>query len=481
MRILESCYLFFVVEIVVFYHFNMVSFLILKLRMLKERTLIVDFGDAVPGGVSVHDLYMEFAKMEVKLDTRYVWGDQRDDEFPEIVGNEPSRKYWKNVKRVFVMTRKHIGSQCRGCIEACSARRAELIAKGYSEHEAALRANYILESRPSINYDHEWKEPVVGIKWEYFPNVVVLEISVEHSSKFDLSALGGQLRSLNIEGRCEGVQLVGLDKMRTLVWLDLSGIDCATCFKGIGLLTALQVLRIRTELCKQEEEDSHGLELPEFDKCIHLQELVLFCPCLKAFPNLARMKSLREVVFEGCTRPTEVLGLGSHMAEMKELRLSRCESLRQFPGVGDIDSLQVLVVDGSALAVKEFPELNSLKKLRKLLILGCVNVLRLPQLAGLIALEEVELDGLDKLQAFPDMRGLEKLRKLTISWARKLLVLPQLTDLIALEEVDLGGLYELQFAPDIQGLEKLRKLTIRYAPKLLDLPQLADLIALEEV
>jgi hypothetical protein len=448
--------------------------------MLKEGALIVDFGDAVPGGVSVHDLYMEFAKMEVKLDrwsdTRYVWCDQRHDEFPEILGNEPSGKYWKNVKRVFVMTHKHIVSQCR----ACSERRAELIAEGYSEHET----DFMLDFAPSKNYDHEfarWKEPVEGIKWKYFPNVVVLEISVEHSSKFDLSALGGQLRSLKIEGRSKGVQPAGLDKIRTLVWLDLSGIDCATCFKGIGLLTALQVLRVRTECCEKEKEDSHGLELPEFDKCIHLQEVVLFCPCLKAFPNLGRMKSLRKVVFEGCTRPTEVLGLGSHMAEMKELRLSRCKSLRQFPGVGDIDSLQVLVVDGSDLAVKEFPELNSLKKLRKLLVLGCVNVLRLPQLGGLIALEEVVFKGLDELRAFPEMRGLEKLRMLTIINAPKLLELPQLTDLIALEEVELGGLDELQVAPDMRGLEKLRKLTIIHAPKLLELPQLSDLIALEEL
>jgi hypothetical protein len=73
------------------------------------------------------------------------------------------------------------------------------------------------------------------------------------------------------------------------------------------------------------------------------------------------------------------------------------------------------------------------------------------------------------------------LRMLTIINAPKLLELPQLTDLIALEEVELGGLDELQVAPDMRGLEKLWKLTIRDAPKLLELPQLAGSIALEEL
>jgi hypothetical protein len=439
----------------------------------------MDFGDGLRGGVSVHDLYLEFAKAEVEPgqdvgQTRYLWCDQRGDNVPRILEIKPSGNNWENVEKISVRTHHHLESQCGQCKSIPANQGTECFFENYfaSPHE----------------YD-KWKQIVEKIEWKYFCNVVVLELSIKHTSILDLSALGGQLRSLKLKGRRRGesgVQLVKLVEMRNLGWLDLSGLDCATCFKDIGLLSQLQVLQIRTGCIEstwsrplffeQKKIREHSLELSEVAKCSLLRELVLECDCLKSFPNFAKMTSLRKVGIAQCSRPTELLGLGPHMAEMEELRLTSNDSLCQFPGVGGMNSLQVLEVEGYSLPVEEFPELNRLKKLRKLSIMGATRLLRLPQLAGLIALEEVRLEDLDELRAIPDMRGLEKLRKLIISSAPKLLRLPQLAGSIALEELSLWGLPKVRVLPDLRGLTMLRSIYLRHAPQLLQQPRLYDFV-----
>lgn len=221
---------------------------------LKARSLLEDIGDGV-NGVSVHDLYLDFAKLEAKrgpVDARrWVWY-ERKAAYPSDLLRRPPGNCWPNVERVKSVERM---------------------------------------------------ETIKGITWQNFANIVVLELLISRNEVLDLRGLQS-LRSLYLEwaryGEPKGgAVLIGVGELRNLGWLELSGIHYAACLEEIGRLTTLQVLRLM-RTCQYT--CSQPLELPNVDKCIHLRELVLDCHCLKAFPDLSKMTSLRKVIFNGCHR-----------------------------------------------------------------------------------------------------------------------------------------------------------------------------------
>jgi hypothetical protein len=120
--------------------------------------------------------------------------------------------------------------------------------------------------------------------------------------------------------------------------------------------------------------------------------------------------------------------------------------------------------------------MRGLEKLRMLTIRDAPKLLEGPQLVGLIALEEVELDGLHELRALPDLRGLEKLRELIISGAPKLLRLPQFAGSFALEKLGLDGLLKVRVLPDMRRLTNLRSVSLKHAPQLIQQPRLYDFV-----
>jgi hypothetical protein len=327
---------------------------------------------------------------------------------------------------------------------------------------------------------------VQEIDWRRCVNIVVLELSIGTDDILDLSALKC-LRSLKL--RASGGRLRGLGKMVDLAWLELLGIDCAECSEEIGNLRKLQVLRLRTscpltnpptegQVSEYKCKRSQRLNLGKVKNCIYLKELVLECGCLKVFPDLGGMTSLRKVVFKGCGSPTEVMRLGSHMCE---LRLIKCYSVLQFLDFKNVDSLQVLVVDRSASNVEVFPELSKLRKLRKLTIRDTPDLLRLPELAGLTALEDLRLDGLLKVRGLPDMNQLRKLRIMRLWHFPRLLQLPQLdtTDSAAeaLRRLDLRYLPNVQTFPDLRLLRKLESIELIHTPLLMEQPSLVQKVS----
>ena len=184
----------------------------MQLQGLKAKALLEDIGDGFRG-VSVHDLYLEFAKLEVKrgaLDTRlWVWYD-REVAYPTDPVRMPSSNCWLKLEGVPVKYRNN----------------ADL-----------------------IDTSVQWMGTIEGVKWQHFSNLVVLQLFISGHEVLDLRGLRC-LRSLelnwdNSNGSYNGrTKLVGLGELRNLGWLDLSNIHYAPSFEEIGCLTSLEVLRL---------------------------------------------------------------------------------------------------------------------------------------------------------------------------------------------------------------------------------------------
>jgi Leucine-rich repeat (LRR) protein len=413
---------------------------ILQLQALKAKSLLEDIGDGFYG-VTFHDLYLEFAKLEAKrgsLDVRrWVWY-HKEVAYPTDLARVPSGNCWPNLERVFV--------------------------------------EYDL-----ISFDHNrWMGIVEGIKWQHFSNVVVLHLFIGINEVLDLRGLQC-LRSLQLEwdtgsGYKGGGKLIGLGELRILGWLELNNIHYIPCFEEIGQLTMLEVLRLDTKCDSigcEKRPVSQRLELLNLDKCIQLRELVLNCGCLKAFPDLSRLTSLRKVLFDNCKSARDVVGLSSQMSSLQKLFLIGCESLCRCPGLGDLVSLQELFVH-RCFRIEEFPGLRKLTNLRRLTVEGGGH-----QLLGFSDSMPLQELAVGSVRELPDLHLLNKhLRRLYIDGYAIQDMLPWLGRFTALEELILKSVGTVQDMPGMNKLTRLRRLTVDGAPNLLQLPEIGDLVAL---
>ncbi|KAG0606394.1 hypothetical protein M758_9G137800 [Ceratodon purpureus] len=414
-----------------------------RLQGLKAKSLLEDIGDGSKG-VTLHDLYLEFAKLEVKrgaLDTRrWIWYD-REVSYPTDLARMPSGSCWPILERISVK---------------------------YDD------------SYTAFNNHVRWLGTVDGIKWQHFSNVVVLHLLIGEDELLDLRGFKC-LRSLEVKWRGKyknyggAGKLIGVGEMRNLGWLDLENVHDAPCFEEIGHLTTLVVLRLNTSCsmlnCEEGSLTSRPLELLNLEKCIQLRELVLRCPCLKAFPDLSRLTSLRLVLFENCYRAREVVGLGSQMSSLQELVLLLCKSLCRCSGLSDLVSLQVLRVENCE-KLSELPDLHKLTNLRRLNIITSVCN-RVQGFNESMLLEELYVRGVQEL---PGLNLLSRrLQRLAIHRYPMLLCLGSF---IALEELILQNISQVRELPGMHKLTRLRRLTVEHAPKLLQLPAIGDLVTL---
>jgi Leucine-rich repeat (LRR) protein len=418
---------------------------ILQLQALKAKSLLEDIGDGFYG-VTFHDLYLEFAKLEAKrgsLDVRrWVWY-HKEVAYPTDLARVPPGNCWPNLERVFV---------------------------DHSDRFSELR----------LSGDHDrWRGTVEGIKWQHFSNTVVLHLFIGINEVLDLRGLQC-LRSLQLEwnsasGYKGGGKLIGLGELRILGWLELNNIHYIPCFEEIGQLTMLEVLRLDTKCDSigcEKRPVSQQLEVLNLDKCFQLRELVLKCGCLKAFPDLSRLISLRKVLFQHCDSARDVLGLSSQMSSLQKLFLINCKSLCRCPGLADLVSLQELFVEMCPRI--EFPGLHKLTNLGRLTSVGGGH-----QLLGFSDSMPLQELAVGSVRELPDLHLLNRhLRRLYIAGSAIQDTLPWLGRFTALEELILISVGTVQDMPGMNKLTRLRRLTVDGAPNLLQLPEIGDLVAL---
>ncbi|KAB2092139.1 hypothetical protein ES319_A02G008200v1 [Gossypium barbadense] len=218
-----------------------------------------------------------------------------------------------------------------------------------------------------------------------------------------------------------------------------------------GQCPSLEVLDIRAR-----EKLSHiGSELPTFTKLRKLR--IVNCPNLRSIPriHIDFCPSLTELNFTGvggglirllpaCNNRLFNLTL-SDLPDLRSipeslgncrclnhLTIKRCPTLRSIPNglLGSSFWLRSLDIGGFSEELEEFPGFDSIRRLsaslKKLRLLGWAKLSSLPyQLQHLTALEELEIQRFQGIEALPDWLGnLSSIKRLGIDSCDKLVYLP---------------------------------------------------------
>jgi Leucine-rich repeat (LRR) protein len=192
-------------------------------------------------------------------------------------------------------------------------------------------------------------------------------------------------------------------------------------------------------------------------------------------PNFSKLIRLRDVSLIGCQEMDTIRGLSS---SLKRLQLSCCSSLRSCHGVGDLVALEELDLTGCN-KLEELPNLGRLQHLLKLDISYCTSIKMVPGLGDLVFLQEFIADDCDRLAELPDMCKLVNLQRLHVNDCPSLKAIPGLSDLVALEglEADSRG---LEGCHDLNKLTKLERVLVNgWGAE--GLPCLADLVNLKSL
>jgi hypothetical protein len=398
--------------------------LVWQLDRLKGKGLLQDV-DLRSGTISVHDLYIELANLEVQVKLN----DSTDLE----------DRRWVKIRNGDELT-EFDRTPSGGC--------------------------WLKLDRLSISQD-DWSCPppigsLEGIEWQRFPNIVILDLWGLHLGQETLNLKGLKcLRSLclhNIRGldRVEGLE--GLKNLSYFKWLGVlhyGGDDTGT---RIGQFPAsLRVLRI---------EGFIWLSPDMLARCNNLRKLTLSCIQADNL-DLSNCLSLQSVTLEDARiQKLQFLSepiTGRCASSLQSLQVSRCETLAEIPGLDHLIGLERLVLRRCSM-IKELPDLQNLTKLQFLELEGrglkrkrglevggyCI----LPQLREHRYRCRVENEipnlnhGLERLQVLAIHRcsfyehleglgGLPALRRLTFNGCRIFSRLPDLSKSRNLEELEL--------------------------------------------
>jgi hypothetical protein len=346
-----------------------------QLDRLKGKGLLQDV-DLTSGVISVHDLYIEFVELELqgKLDESTDLKDRRwvkigdGDQLTELE-RTPSGGCWQNLVR--------------------------------------LGIHQDVNSRPPNPI-----ESLEGIEWQFFSNVVVLDLT-------NLDLVQGTLnlkvlkclRSLcldNIGGlnRVEGLEgLKNLSYFKWHHWHDTAGGD-------MQFPASLRVLQLEVPiwlgvdalaLCKNLRKlQLQWIRADNLDlsNCSSLQSVTL---------DLAHVRKL-QILLGGIT--------GRCASSLQSLKVSRCSNLVDIPGLDQQIGLERLVLRNHS--IKEMPDLQNLTKLQVLKLMGArrepegPRQLRESQLEGLPALRRLAFEWCKISPRLPDLSKSRNLEKLTL-------------------------------------------------------------------
>ena len=405
----------------------------LQLRHLVDSALL-EHAEMRYGEVSIHDLYLEFARLEAQgklmvLDMeerRWVYArDARPTELEE----EP-RSSWKKLTRV--------------CISGTSV--------------------YMKKSGITS---------LTTIEWKYCTNLVVLKLHFDYglSGVLNLKDLI-RLRSLSVRAirglsECK-FSIEGLEGLKSLTYFKMvGGLDYGGAYVG-QLPAALKVLQVHavvvferdvlalcTNLVSLKLKNVHTSDL-DLRSCTSLQEVELTnieaLEIVRLGPN-----SLQSLNIRGCRELVEVCEL-DRMVGLLSLVLGWNRKLSKLPSLTALKRLHTL--ECNCLDIDEVPGLDGLVGLKSLSLCGCRRLWKLPSLTGLQYLRKLDIPGLC-MTKIPNLSGLEQLEVISAYDNRQLTGLQGLGDLRALTAIQLGGCESLCRLSDMSKLTNLKMLDLR--------------------
>ncbi|KAG0562058.1 hypothetical protein KC19_9G114400 [Ceratodon purpureus] len=407
-----------------------------QLQRLKDKGLLEDV-DVASGAFSTHDLYREFAKLEVqgKLKggsfqcRRFVYANSHPSELEMM----PSGGVWENLIRV------GIEEEGRDRDEDC----------GISSLQ--------------------------GIQWRYCSNVVVLKVDGLMHLKGVLNLKGlSCLRSLDLYDLVEPGGVEGLEDLNNLTYFrwfverarsknasrphlgQLPGSLKVLLVERVGVTVGRDVFARCTSLCNLALGNIRAHDGIDFGRCSSLQTLALRkIEGLQELTGL-RTECLHSLRIRDCDDLRDVSGL-EHSFRLRKLVLEGNSLLEEVLDVQKLTRLQILRID-SCDGISEVWGLDSLRQLRELKCWGLPNLSGLPSLSGLQHLHHLQLSGCKALTGLEGVGDLRSLRYLDLEGCSSLVRLPELSKCTNLEEL---GIWETAMElgeEDIVMLSKLPQL-----------------------
>jgi hypothetical protein len=420
------------------------GFLEWQLDHLKRRGLLQDV-DLASGEVRMHDLYTEFAELEVrgKLDEstdleKRRWGYVDDGDLSELES-----------------------SPCVGLIRLC-------IKFGRSEN--------ITESLEVIN-------------WQYCSNVVVLKL--EGNLRLGGGALNLELlkclKSFSLRGVWGLARVEGLEGLKNLTYFKWENSSSGRCKEGEELWT--QMGRFPASLMVLEIDGSEVLFGPDvLARCPKLRTLKLFVVQAGTL-DVSHCSSLRTLELQSVFDLRTLSGLTARWASgLKSLKVVDCWNLVDIPGLEQLAGLEQLVLYSCRSMAHLQLDLQKLTKLRALDIRGeLFSSLCLPrqlqklslgsdwcstaaerEVVGPRVIELLKVNRLEQLQVLrltgrygsglENVGGWPALRRLNLTCCWSLSRLPDLSQSTNLEELNLRSCEGELCEDDVCMLARLRQL-----------------------
>ncbi|KAG0558565.1 hypothetical protein KC19_10G038200 [Ceratodon purpureus] len=452
-----------------------------QLQRLKDNGLLEEV-DLNAGKFSMHDLYREFAKLEVQgkliikdksfQSRRFVY-----ESYPSELEMTPSGGVWENLVRVSI---------------------EEVVGRWYKDKW----------------YEDKWYEDknggitsLEGIQWEHCSNVVVLKVGGLRNLKGvlnlkDLRSLRSlELRQLDKLGGVEGLE--DLKNLAYFEWVQSEAIQdfVGSCifrleeFKDpirphLGQLPeSLEVLRVErvgatvgrdvfarcSNLHNLKLVNIRALDGIDFGKCSSLLTLKLsIIEGLQGFTGL-RTECLQSLRIKYCNDLRDASGF-EHSVRLRELVLDGNHALEKVPDMQKLTGLQILKIAGCGTS--EVPDLQKLTGLQILKIAGC-GTSEVRGLDSLRQLRELEYSGLSR--KLPSLSGLQHLHRLTLFYCKGLTGLEGVGDLPLLRYLDLSLCSSLVRLPELSKCTNLEELDLGYCSSLVRLPELSKCTNLEKL
>ncbi|KAG0561695.1 hypothetical protein KC19_9G084600 [Ceratodon purpureus] len=408
-----------------------------ELQRLKDKGLLEDV-DVTSGEFSMHDLYREFAKLEVQgklkggsfQSRRFVYGNSH---IPPELEMMPSGGVWENLIRVGIEKERRIPDEIPGI------------------------------------------SGLEGIQWRYCSNVVVLKLDGLKSLKGVLNLKGlSCLRSLELYELVELGVVEGLEDLVNLTYFrwffdnslsenamrphlgQLPGSLKVLEVEGVGVTLGRDVFARCTNLCNVSLVNIRAEDGIDFGRCSSLQTLELFG--IEGLTELTglRTECLDSVRIQDCNDLRDASGF-EHSVRLQKLVLCGNSLLGEVLDVQKLTGLQVLNI-GWCDGISEVRGLDSLRQLRELECRSLPNLSELPSLSGLQHLHCLELTRCEGLTGLEGVGDLPSLRHLNLWGCSSLVRLPDLSKCTNLEELWIGGTAMELGEEDIVMLSKLPKL-----------------------
>ncbi|KAG0605542.1 hypothetical protein M758_9G067200 [Ceratodon purpureus] len=404
-----------------------------QLQRLKDKGLLEDV-DVTSGEFSMHDLYREFANLEVqgKLESgsfqsrRFVYAYSHPSELEMM----PSGGVWENLIRVGIEEKTKWDKDKAGGIMSLQ-----------------------------------------GIQWKHCSNVVVLKLWGLEYLKGVLNLKGlNCLRSLDLRDLFALGGVEGLDDLNNLTnfqWNSNGGIRPRHLGQLPGSLMVLRVDRVGatvgrdvfarcTKLCNLKLEDIRAHDGIDFGQCSSL--LTLDLTLIEGLQQLTglRTECLQSLKIYNCADLRDASGF-EHSVGLRELILGPKYASQKVPNLQKLTDLQTLEIADCG-KITELRGLGSLRKLRELHCRYLRKLSELSSLSGMQQLRRLDLSGCDKLTGLEGVGDLPSLRHLNLWGCRSLVRLPELSKCTNLEDLYIWETGMELGEEDIVMLSKLPKL-----------------------